>query len=73
MDYFIQFVATLDPNGGSGSDSNGNGTLTWPQYDTAARQMLRVLDGEEPLVIAPDDARAEAMEVIAALNLKYLI
>ncbi|PIL25483.1 hypothetical protein GSI_13373 [Ganoderma sinense ZZ0214-1] len=66
-DYVIQFATTLDPNGGSGS----NRTIPWPRYDPAARQMLLVLDGEEPLAIGRDDAREEAMEFIVALSLKY--
>ena len=64
-DYLIQFVATLDPNGRS------NRTIAWPRYDSAQRQMLRVLDGEEPLAIGRDDAREEAMEFMTALSLRY--
>ncbi|PIL25455.1 hypothetical protein GSI_13345 [Ganoderma sinense ZZ0214-1] len=66
-DYLIQFVATLDPNGGSGS----NRMIPWPRYDPAARQMLVVLDGEERLAVERDDAREEALEFLAALSLKY--
>ena len=69
MDYLIQFVATLDPNGVSGAALNG--TVHWPQYDPAARQMLFVLDGEEPLVIGLGDVREEVMAGVAALSLKY--
>ena len=65
VDYFIQFVATLNPNGGS------NRTIQWPQYDPSARQTLLVLEGEEPLAIGRDDARAEAMKAVAALSFKY--
>ena len=70
VDYVIQFATTLDPNGGS--DSNSNRTIHWPRYDPVARQMLLVLDGtEEPLAIGRDDAREEAMEFVVALNSKY--
>ena len=67
IDYFVQFVATLDPNGGS------NRTIRWPWYDPSARQTLLVLDGgsEEPLAIGQDDARMEAMKAVVALSFKY--
>ena len=68
-DYIIQFVATLDPNGGSNRTA-----IPWPRYDPAARKMLlvRELEGEdERLAIGRDDAREEAMEYVAALSLKY--
>ncbi|KAM5544420.1 hypothetical protein V8D89_002080, partial [Ganoderma adspersum] len=65
-DYVIQFIMTLDPNGRS------NRTITWPWYDPTLRQMLRVLDGEEPLlIIGRDNAREEAMEFMMALSLRY--
>ena len=68
-DYFIQFVATLDPNGGS------NRTIEWPRYDTAERRMLVIKDGgkngEEGLVVERDHARREAMEVVTRLSMKY--
>ena len=66
-DYFINFVTTLDPNGGSGS----NRTIPWPRYDVAGREMLLVLDGETPLAIGRDDAREVAMDAIVALSLRY--
>ena len=66
LDYIIQFVATLDPNGRS------NRTIAWPRYDSAERQMLRVLDDkDEPLAVGRDDAREEAMEFMTALSLRY--
>ena len=69
-DYIIQFVATLDPNGASGSASNR--TIAWPRYEPATRRMLVLREGEgEPLSIGRDDAREEAMEFVAALSLKY--
>ena len=68
-EYFIQFIATLDPNGGSSSDSNR--TISWPQYDSIAHKMLVVQDGEERLVVGRDDAREEAIEFVTALSLKY--
>ncbi|PIL25485.1 hypothetical protein GSI_13375 [Ganoderma sinense ZZ0214-1] len=61
LDYIIQFVATLDPDGGS------NRT----RYDPASRRVLSVLDGEEPLAIEQDDAREAAMEAVVALSFKY--
>ena len=71
-DYFIRFVATLDPNDGPSSGSDANKTvLQWPRYDRDARQMLRVMEGEEVIKIGRDDAREEAMEAVAALSLKY--
>ena len=72
MDYLISFVATLDPNCRSSSSKTIPATR-WPRYDTTARQMLLVQDsdGEEPLAIGRDDARAEAMEVVVRLSLKY--
>ncbi|PIL25491.1 hypothetical protein GSI_13381 [Ganoderma sinense ZZ0214-1] len=69
MDYLIRFVATLDPNGVPGTASNE--TVRWPQYDSAARRTLFVLDGEKPLVVGPDEVREKAMEAVAALSLKY--
>ena len=68
-EYFIQFVATLDPNGGSSDGSNR--TVLWPQYDSVARQMLLVQDGEERLAVGQDDARQEGIEAVGALSLKY--
>ena len=68
-EYFIRFVATLDPNGGSADGSNR--TVLWPRYDPVARQMLFVQDGEERLAVGRDDARQEAIEAVAALSLKY--
>ena len=71
-DYFIRFVATLDPNDGPSSGSDANKTvLQWPRYDRDTRQMLRVMDGEEVIGVGRDDAREEAMEAVAALSLKY--
>ena len=68
-EYFIQFIATLDPNGGSSDGSNR--TVTWPRYDSVARKMLLVQDGEERLAVGREDAREEAIEFITALSLKY--
>ncbi|KAM5544433.1 hypothetical protein V8D89_002093 [Ganoderma adspersum] len=65
-DYFIRFVATLDPNGGSNST-----VPQWPRYDPTTLGMLRVVDGEEAIAIGRDDAREEAMAAVAALSLKY--
>ena len=62
-------MATLDPNGSSGSDSNR--TISWPRYDPVSQQMLTVMDGEEPIAIGRDGARKEAIEAVMALSLKY--
>ena len=63
-------MATLDPNGGLGSEESKK-TIPWPRYEPAGRRMLLVLDGEQPIAIGRDDARTEAMEAVAALSLKY--
>ncbi|KAM5544429.1 hypothetical protein V8D89_002089 [Ganoderma adspersum] len=68
-EYFIQFIATLDPNGGSVDGSNR--TVPWPRYDPVVRKMLLVQDGEERLAVGRDDAREEAIEFVTALSLKY--
>ncbi|KAI0666899.1 carotenoid ester lipase [Trametes maxima] len=64
-DYFIQFAATLDPNGGS------NRTLQWPRYDTAKREIMLFADGDTPLSVSNDTARQDAFDELIALTLVY--
>ncbi|KAI0793609.1 carotenoid ester lipase precursor [Fomes fomentarius] len=62
-DYFIRFVNDLNPNAENG--------VQWPEYDAAARSSLEFRDGDTPLRIIPDDARAEAMSIVSALSLRF--
>ncbi|KAI0633893.1 alpha/beta-hydrolase [Trametes polyzona] len=65
-DYFIQFTATLDPNGAS------NRTIPWPRYDPLKRRALELGEGEaQPLKIVHDTARLEAMAALTALTIAY--
>ncbi|KAI0763841.1 alpha/beta-hydrolase [Trametes elegans] len=66
-DYVIHFANTLNPNGAS------NRTIDWPQYDPANRQILRLLDGETPLEVGQDTARADALAAVTSLSLDYPI
>lgn len=62
-DYFIRFVNDLNPNAATG--------VQWPEYDAAARSSLEFGEGDTPLRIVADDARAEAMSVVSALSLRF--
>ncbi|RPD58729.1 carotenoid ester lipase precursor [Lentinus tigrinus ALCF2SS1-7] len=64
-DYIIQFVSTLDPNGGS------NRTINWPRYNEKTREVLVVLDGDVPLRIGNDSARRAQTDKLAELTFKY--
>ncbi|KAI0666890.1 carotenoid ester lipase precursor [Trametes maxima] len=65
VDYFIRFVATLDPNGAS------NGTIQWPRYDSNKREVLLFADGEIPLGISDDTARRDAIAELTSLTSVY--
>ncbi|KAI0644307.1 carotenoid ester lipase precursor [Trametes meyenii] len=65
VDYFIQFVATLDPNGAS------ERTIQWPQYETNKREVLLFSDGETPLRISNDTARWDAITELTTLTSVY--
>ncbi|KAI0681836.1 carotenoid ester lipase precursor [Earliella scabrosa] len=63
-DYIIQFVATLDPNGGE-----SNTTIKWPRYDTKKRQVLSIVDGG--IEIGEDTQRLTPMAVLSALSVAF--
>ncbi|KAI0793611.1 carotenoid ester lipase precursor [Fomes fomentarius] len=64
VDYFVRFVNDLNPNSETG--------VQWPKYDAAARLSLEFsIDVDTPLRIVADDARSEAMSVVAALGLRF--
>ncbi|KAI0666901.1 carotenoid ester lipase precursor [Trametes maxima] len=64
-DYFIRFIATLDPNGAS------DRTIQWPQYDTNKRKVLLFAGGEISLAISDDTAREDPIAELAALTSMY--
>ncbi|KAJ6482757.1 carotenoid ester lipase precursor [Mycena sanguinolenta] len=66
-EYFIRFVATLNPSPASNSSTQ----ITWPRYTTKSPDMLTFLDGDVPLTITQDDYRVEAIQAGTELLLKY--
>ncbi|CDO75771.1 hypothetical protein BN946_scf185039.g7 [Trametes cinnabarina] len=64
-DYFIQFTATLDPNGGASER-----TINWPKYDSGNRSILEIIDGTG-LVIGTDNARSDAIAVLTNLSIAH--
>lgn len=60
-DYLVRFVANLDPNGNTG--------ISWPQYTTAAPNMMTFLDGSIPLEITQDMYRKDAIAFMINLTL----
>ncbi|KAI0265661.1 Alpha/Beta hydrolase protein [Gloeopeniophorella convolvens] len=60
-DYFVRFVATLNPNGNTG--------IFWPRYTNESPQLLTFLDGPTPLKITNDDFRIPQMELLVELLL----
>ncbi|KAK7042640.1 carboxylic ester hydrolase [Favolaschia claudopus] len=67
---FIRFTATLDPNFPDSSNSTSS-NLFWPRYTTKSPQLLTFLDGDVPQTLTKDDYRAEAIEALTQLELKY--
>ncbi|KAF7366926.1 Carboxylic ester hydrolase [Mycena sanguinolenta] len=66
-EYFIRFVATLNPS----PASNASTQIVWPRYTTKSPDMLTFLDGDVPLTITQDDYRVEAIQAGTELLLKY--
>ena len=63
-DYLINFVNHLDPNVGA--------PLThWPQYTTADRQLLTLLDGDVLRTVTTDSYRKAPIAFLAGLARKY--
>ncbi|KAF7366927.1 Carboxylic ester hydrolase [Mycena sanguinolenta] len=66
-EYFIRFVATLNPS----PASNTSTQIAWPRYTAKSPNMLTFLDGDVPLTITQDDYREEAIQAGTELFLKY--
>ncbi|KAJ3551121.1 hypothetical protein NM688_g4916 [Phlebia brevispora] len=60
-DYIVNFVNTLNPNGGS--------LANWPQYSVSSPQLLTLLDGATPVNITLDSYRADGMSLLQKLAL----
>ncbi|KAI0819594.1 carotenoid ester lipase precursor [Trametes gibbosa] len=58
-DYFVRFVNTLDPNGGS--------EIEWPAYTRESPQLLAFVDGDTPLKTIPDTFREKEIEFLTQL------
>ncbi|KIM38333.1 hypothetical protein M413DRAFT_30177 [Hebeloma cylindrosporum] len=61
-DHFVNFVANLDPNSGSGP--------LWPQYTVASPMLYKFIDAAAP-VTAPDSYRINPIQYLINLALKY--
>ncbi|EGN97919.1 hypothetical protein SERLA73DRAFT_109200 [Serpula lacrymans var. lacrymans S7.3] len=64
-DYLINFVTNLDPNGATG--------ISWPQYTTAAPNLMTFMDGLPSLEITQDTYREAAMTYLTNVTLQYPI
>ncbi|KAF8260204.1 carotenoid ester lipase precursor [Lactarius quietus] len=63
-DYLIHFVTNLDPNGGASPQ--------WPQYTTASRQLLTLLDNPVTnITITQDTYRTDGTEFLTKLSLAH--
>lgn len=61
-DYFIHFVHTLDPNGGSED-------FYWPEYIPRSPKLLAFVDGDAPLQVVQDTFRKEPIKFVNELSL----
>lgn len=63
VDYLINFVNHLDPNGKT--------LPSWPQYSASAPQLLTFEDGILPLTITQDTFRADAIKFVTELSQEF--
>ncbi|KAI0644304.1 carotenoid ester lipase [Trametes meyenii] len=61
-DFFIRFVNTLDPNGGTG--------IHWPVYTRDSPQLLAFVEGKARLKVLPDTFRREPNDFLTQLGLE---
>ena len=64
-DYAINFVNHHNPN--------GRGNATWPRYTPANPTLFTLLDGNVTHALSQDTFRAEGIEYLNRLLLKYPI
>ena len=63
MDYLINLVVHLDPN--------GPGQVHWPKYTTSNPQSLTFLDGDIPITVTRDTFRQEEMAFMMEMSLVH--
>ena len=72
MDYIIQFVATLDPNGSTSNLTASERTIYWPKYDaTEERRVLEILDDGFNFQIRNDTSHLEPVKHLTALSIAF--
>ncbi|RPD68932.1 carotenoid ester lipase precursor [Lentinus tigrinus ALCF2SS1-7] len=62
-DYFVRFANHLDPNAEKG--------VQWPPYNSSAPLTLQFNEGSVPLNVTVDDQRAEGMNELTSLVLRF--
>ena len=65
VDYLVNFVNHLDPNGGGGD--------SWPRYTLDSPSLLTFQDGIVPLAITQDNFRNEGIALLTELSLEFPI
>ncbi|KAI0666882.1 carotenoid ester lipase precursor [Trametes maxima] len=61
-DFFVRFVNTLNPNGGTG--------IHWPMYTSDSPQLLTFVEGKTRLKVIPDTFREESNQFLTQLGLE---